>query len=100
LLKARQIHASNASSGTQPDTATATVTIQDDDVRVATPPESESSSSGGGGKSGGGGGGAEGYLDMLLLAAALCVARRRGRLVERKGIEPSTFALRTRRSPI
>ena len=33
------------------------------------------------------------------LATGDCQRRKEGKLVERKGIEPSTFALRTRRSP-
>ena len=64
----------NASSGTLVDTATATVTIQDDDVPAPPPPPPPSGGSGGGGRRGGG---AEGYLDMLMLAAALLMQRRK-----------------------
>ena len=64
---------SNASSGTEIDTAIATMTIQDDDAAPSPPP----GGGGGSGGGGGGGGGAESYLTLLVLAAVLMFRRRR-----------------------
>jgi hypothetical protein len=68
---------SNASSGTELDSATATVTITDDDVLPSSGPGPAPPSSGGG--SSGGGGGTQSALALLIYAALITLRRAMSR---------------------